>query len=335
MDSNTKFRQPAATIQAMLRRAYGEAETPPLDEAADWLEELGFGWFNAAYVCRLAGGRRVVLKIAPLPEPEVMTYEIGAMETELLTLDLIAGQTSVPVPEVEFADDSLEVCPTPWFAMPYVEGDTWGMHSQDWGHDVNADLWEQLGTLNREINTVVGTGYGPVRQPVHPTWRAAFTQLLADVVDDGRRRNVNLGMPYERVRELFEDRADSLDEVSSPQLVEWDLWPGNVIVRDGRIVSLLDHERAVFGDPLFEGGFNGGWLEGFSDLEAFFRGYGRSAEFTETERQRRELYVLYQMLVMVVETEFRGLTDPTQYEWAKATLADAVAQFVQPTRAGG
>jgi hypothetical protein len=63
----------------MVGRAYGPDQVPDGD---DGVRELGPGWFNVAYRIRLRAGDEVVLKIAPPPDVEVMTYEHGAMATE-------------------------------------------------------------------------------------------------------------------------------------------------------------------------------------------------------------------------------------------------------------
>src|SRR4051812_23522402 len=107
MESITKNRQSAATLRAMVARAYGSDLVPSAD---GWVSELGHGWFNVAYRIDLRDGARVVLKIAPPRHVEVMTYERGAMATELAALALIRERTSVPVPTVDFADRSHELC---------------------------------------------------------------------------------------------------------------------------------------------------------------------------------------------------------------------------------
>src|SRR4051794_19981303 len=71
MESITKNRQSQDALRAMVERAYGPGQLPGGD---DWVSELGHGWFNVAYRIRLRDGRRVVLKIAPPPHIEVMTY---------------------------------------------------------------------------------------------------------------------------------------------------------------------------------------------------------------------------------------------------------------------
>lgn len=108
----------------MIERAYGAGQVPTGD---GWASELGHGWFNVAYRIRLRDGTEVVLKIAPPPHVEVMTYERGAMSIELTTLDLLRTHTSVPVPVVDFADQSHELCDADYFFMPYIEADNLGI----------------------------------------------------------------------------------------------------------------------------------------------------------------------------------------------------------------
>ncbi|MEV7196225.1 hypothetical protein AB0N81_31140 [Streptomyces sp. NPDC093510] len=43
---------------------------------------------------------------------------------------------------------------------------------------------------------------------------------------------------YDVIRKIVAAHADSLDEVTEPRFAEWDLWPGNCMVRDGRIVAV-------------------------------------------------------------------------------------------------
>lgn len=182
-----------------------------------------------------------VLKIAPPPGVEGMTYERGAMSIESNTLELIRTHTSVPVPDVHLADRSHEVCDADYPFMPYID-------------------------------------------------------------------------------------ADNLDEVTEPCLAEWDLWEGNVTVRDGRIVAIVDHERAFHGDSPIEVGFAATQLPVFGDSTALMRGHGHP-ELTETQRVRRRLYGLHLLSVMAIETVYRGHTDTTQYDWARARPDDLMALF--------
>lgn len=322
MESITKNLQPVETLRKMAARAYGRDRVPDGDDR--WVNELGHGWFSVVYEMRLRDGAHVVLKIAPPPQVEVLTYERGAMATELAALRLIREHTAVPVPQIEFADESRELCDADYFFMPFVEADNLGMIKDELSRSDLDALHEALGMVNRELNAIPGTVFGPLTRPGNRSWHTVFTGMLEDVLCDGERREVELGWRYDVVRDVIQEHAGSLHEVVEPRYVEWDLWDSNVMVRDRRIVSIIDHERAFYGDPLIEAGFVGTQLPAFGNAEAFMRGYGKGA-LTESEQVRRRLYSLYLVLIMVIETVYRGYTDAAQYDWARARLAEVMA----------
>jgi aminoglycoside phosphotransferase (APT) family kinase protein len=327
MESITKNRQSSATLRAMIARAYG-ADQVPDERDTDWVSELGHGWFNVAYRIRLRDGRQVVCKIAPPAHIEVMTYERGAMGVELAALRLIGEHTGVPVPAVDHADRSHELCDADYFFMPYIDADNLGM-LKDTLPPGELDAYnEALGAVNRELNGIRGAAFGPLAGPGDPAWRACFTRMIGDVLGDGERRAVDLGYDYDLIREVIAAHADSLDEVTEPRFVEWDLWENNAMVRDGRIVGIIDHERAFYGDPLIEGGFTGTDLTAFGDSTAFMRGYGHPG-LSDNERRRRRLYTLYLTLIMIIETNYRGHTDTLQYDWSRERLRELMALLVK------
>lgn len=325
MESITKNRQSTKVLKQMIAKAYGDDLVPAGD---DFASELGHGWFNVAYLVTLADGRRVVLKIAPPKGVSVMTYEHDMMLNELAALALVQGHTSVPVPAVEFADTTGELVEAPWFFMPFIDADNLGILEQEGEIEptVAADCMAQLGDLNRQLNSIVGDHFGPLQGPGFRTWREAFGSMIEDVLRDGEAGGLDLGFDYSVIRQLIADEADSLDAVTEPRFVEWDLWSSNVMVRDGRIASIIDHERAFYGDPLIEAGFTALDLPAFGDSVSFVRGYGLG-ELDEDARRRRRLYTLYLVLIMIIETHYRGHEDTKQYDFARGQLAELLAQY--------
>jgi aminoglycoside phosphotransferase (APT) family kinase protein len=328
MESITKNRQSHDVLRKMISRAYGADQVP---EDGDWVQELHHGWFNVAYRIRLRDGAEVVLKIAPPPHVEVMTYERGAMAVELAALRLIAERTGVPVPPVDYADHTHDLCDADYFFMPYIDADNFGIVRDSLTAAERDAYNEALGAATRELNSIRNGAFGPLAGPGVQTWRACFNRMIGDVLADGQRRSVDLGYDYDLIRELIAENQDCLDEVTEPRFVDWDLWDSNVMIRDGKIIAIIDHERAFYGDPLMEAGFTAIDLSAFGDPAAFMRGYGQ-ADLTATERQRRKLYTLYLILIMVVETNYRGHTDTTQYEWACERLHEVMALFGRESR---
>jgi aminoglycoside phosphotransferase (APT) family kinase protein len=318
MHSTTKNRQDAGTLRSMIARAYGEQQVPAGDEIA---EEITHGWFNVAYRIRLRDGRQVVLKIAPPADVEVLTREVGMMRAELAAMRLVAENTSVPVPRVDHADLSHELVDADYFFMEYIDADNFGIAAAEalLAPEVVAAGNRELGQLNRQINEVVGPHFGPLVGEGSATWHEAFTKMIEDTLDDRARAQVDIGWNDDDIRGVLAEHASTLDEVTVPHLVEVDLWAKNSMIRDGRIVAILDHERAVWGDPLMEAGLTGLDFPDFGDPADFMVGFGL-ARLTPAERTRRRLYSLYLALIMVVETKYRGHTDTEVYDLGRRHL---------------
>src|SRR5262249_2277648 len=74
---------------------------------------------------------------------------------------------------------------------------------------------------------------------------------------------IELGLDAHDVRQAFAAitlNSDLLDEITEPRLLHGDLWTSNVLLaedgREPRIVGLLDHDRAWWGDPAADWGFS-------------------------------------------------------------------------------
>ncbi len=325
MESTTKNRQPVSVLRTLVGRAYGADQVPDGD---DFAHEITEGWFNVACRIALRDGRQVVLKIAPPADVTVLTREIGMMRAELEAMRLVSTQTSVPVPRIDHVDLSHEVVDADLFFMEYVDADNFGLAAAAGrlSPEVVAAGNRELGALNREINTVVGPHFGPLLGEGFGTWREAFTAALESTLVDGERVGIDLGWEPDQVRGVLAENADALDEVTVPRLIEVDLWTKNSMIRDGRIVAVLDHERAIYGDPLMEAGLTGLDMPAFGDPADFMAGFG-IAEFTPAERTRRRLYSLYLAVIMIVETRYRGHTDTEVYDFGRRELDALMAAF--------
>ena len=324
MESITKYRQSPQTLRRMIERAYGPELVPPTD---DFATELGHGWCNVAYLLHLADRREVVMKIAPPPGVEVMTYEQDMLAGEVAAIRLIEERTTVPVPHVDHYDPSCALIAAPWFVMSKVPGENFGEVGWEWPVERSRALWRQIGTMNAELNTVLGDGFGRYGLAGVPSWREAFTGILEDVLADGERREVDLGWSYDEVRDAIAEHEACLDAVSVPRFCEWDLWASNVMVSDDRISGIIDHERVFWGDPLMEAGFMAaGGVGDWSNAEGFLAGYGRGP-LTPDELDRRRLYNLHLFLIMVIETVYRAHTTTDQLDMARPALDRAMADL--------
>ncbi|MFE5291151.1 phosphotransferase family protein [Isoptericola sp. NPDC056618] len=313
MESITKNRQSTATLRAMIERAYGPQQVPDGD---DFATELSYGFFNALYRIRLRDGAQVVLKIAPPADVALMAREHGMMRNELAAMELVRRESDVPIPRLDFVDLTGELIDADYFFMEYVDAPCFGIAAEagEFSPEEVENGFEDLGAVNRRLTEIVGPHFGPLEGEGFATWREAASAWFEDVLTDGEKAAVDLGWKYDAVREAWDAHADVLDDVTEPRFIEVDLWAKNSMIRDGRIVAVIDHERAMFGDPLMEAGLTGLDLTVFPDPTPFMRGFGLD-ELTGSQRLRRHLYTLWLGVTMLVETTYRGQT-PEQYRWA-------------------
>jgi aminoglycoside phosphotransferase (APT) family kinase protein len=302
VESKTKNTKTCDQIAAMAARAFGGMALADGDDA---VRELKDGWFNAAYSIRLADGREVILKIAPPPGAEVMLYEKNIMATEVATMRVVRQNPAIPVPEIYFFDNAHDLCDADYFFMEKLVGDNLEHVKASLLPETQASIDRQIGAIIREINGLPGTYFGYDGNPDLRAniWKAAFITIVESVLQDGARKNVVYDYSYDEIRAVVLKHAPALEEVTTPCLVHWDAWNPNFFVQDGRIVGIIDFERALWAEPLMEAQFRP--LFGGDGVTDSMRGYGKTS-FTFAEEQRCHLYSLHLALVMHTECYYRN-----------------------------
>jgi aminoglycoside phosphotransferase (APT) family kinase protein len=286
-------------------------------------EEMIEGWANQAYKITLDDGRKVVLKIAPLAATNLMRCEQNLMTAEVEALRLVAKLQDVPVPQVLVYDSSLQFAPAQFFIMEYMSGKPYNQAKTHCTPEEQEEVEQQLGRYNKRINEIQGErfGYFSGKDRQRGTWREAFLMLMEDMLIDGQEAEVDIGIDYNELRRLIEERADALDEVTEAVLISWDLWDGNVLVQDTQITGIIDFERSLWGDPLMEHYFSH-----FNYTPGFLKGYGREIT-TENERKRRRLYDLYFDLALRIECDYRHYDNKEHVDGTIQNLQEGIERF--------
>jgi aminoglycoside phosphotransferase (APT) family kinase protein len=320
VESKTKNTKTCPQIAAMAARAFGGLGLADGDDA---VRELKDGWFNAAYNIRLADGREVILKIAPPKDAEVLQYEKNIMATEVAAMRLVRQNPAIPVPEIYFFDDAHDLCDSDYFFMGKVIGDSLEHVKASLPAETQASLERQIGAIIREINGFPGTyfGYEGNRDLRATTWKAAFITILGSVLEDGARKNAVYGYGYDEIRATYLKHVSALEEITTPCLVHWDAWDPNFFVKDGRIVGIIDFERALWAEPLMEAQFRA--LSFGDGISNSMRGYGKTS-FTAAEEQRCWLYALHLALVMNTECYYRNYDTDTIYNLSMQWIAGSM-----------
>jgi aminoglycoside phosphotransferase (APT) family kinase protein len=319
MESATKNTQTKEDILKMVQKAFGSYYT----SEDITVKELTEGFFNVAYEVGLPN-QNIILKIAPPAYTLIMSYEKDIMRAEVEALRSVKESTSVPVPKVLYYDDSHSLCGADYFFMEKLEGESFyklkSTGQLSW--EEQQQLLRNLGRYNAEMNQIRGTTFGYLGQDhkLGLSWKETFTSMILDVLKDGDWIDISLGVEYNEVLELIMNASFALDEVKEPVFVHWDLWDGNVFVKDGRITGLIDFERALWGDPLMECYFRAHCYNG-----DFIQGYGE--DLRQKAPIRALLYDMYLYLIMIIETKFRKYPDDWQYQFASKELKKAMEEL--------
>lgn len=325
MESKTKNKKSREEIESMVRRAFNGVGLAPEDDA---ITELKQGWFNAAYDIRLADSRGavpsvVILKIAPPQAAEVMLYEHNIMATEVESMRLVRANPAIPVPKIFFFDRSHELCDADYFFMEKIRADNLEEVRASLPPETVAALEFQIGEIVREINGFPGAYFGYPGNPDlrAPTWKEAFIKIVESVLEDAARKHVVFDFGYDELRAMLQKHAPALEEITTPCLVHWDAWNPNFFAQEGRIVGIVDFERALWAEPLMEAQFR---QFGEGGITPSMRGYGKTT-FTFAEEQRNALYSLHLALVMHTECFYRNYDTDDVYNFSRRYLGATMA----------
>lgn len=314
----TKNLQTEDNILKMVGRAFSE----DIQKEDVLIRELTEGCFNVAYLISFKD-KEVILKIAPSPEAMIMTYEKNIMEAEVLGLTLVRKTTKVLVPKVLFYDTSRELCDAPYFFMELLSGSSfYQLKAKSMPEKKQSEILYEIGKWNFEINQIKGEYFGYLGRAdqLKKSWKETFLCMIEDILLDGERINISLGVAYDEIRMLIEKLKDCLDEIVEPVLVHWDLWEGNVFINNGKLSGVIDFERSLWGDPLMEYFFRR-----HAYNPDFVKGYGRDLR---TEAPLRALlYDLYLYLIMTIETEYRNYQDDSSYKFALGELNITISEI--------
>ncbi len=299
----TKNIQSPETLEKLVKCAFP-------DKQLKIINELTEGFFNIAYGVAFEDGSESVLKIAPHPKASVMTYEKNLMMTETACMKMVAEKTLVPLPKVQFSDFSCTICNSPYFFMEKIGGNSLSSQKDSMCEQEINRIYHETGKLNRKINAITNSlfGYPSQAEFQGDNWHDVFTKMLIAMTHDVQKTKIELPISTDEMFSVLEKEQGFFAEVNVPRLVHWDIWDGNIFVKDGKITGIIDWERCLWGDVLMEVGFRS-----YAQAGDFLRGYGVQ-KFTLAEQKRIFWYDIYLMMVAVQEHIFRGYE--TDNKWA-------------------
>jgi len=225
----------------------------PLGELTS-LDMLDGGTFASVWEAVFASGDTAIVKIAPADDaPSLLLYEERMLRTEAWAMRL-AEERGWPYPRLLLLDISREALPVDVLAMSRMPGERWDLAEAAMSAEANDRAKRELGGVLARVHAEAGSEFGyPSSSTLRAaTWPDAVAAILDSLLADARAHAVPL--PEERIRAVFRDARGALAAVTEPRLVHGDPWPGNVFVvpETGEVLGLIDVERALWADPLFD-----------------------------------------------------------------------------------
>ena len=278
-----------------------------LGEVAE-IKVMSGGFFNSVLKVKTVNGENYIIKIAPNIGTEVLTYEQDLIKSEVYIYSLLENAASVHFPKV-YACDYESDAPYKYAIMEFLEGDMLNHIKLTPGQ--YESVMHDLGKAMAEIHSITSEdGFGYFQNGLKLTWKDAYLSMIDNVIADGIRKNAKI--PYlDKIKKIIRKNESVLDTVKTPSLVHFDLWAGNIMIRNGKLYGLIDCERAMFGDVMgefisldFANPFD---LEKNKDLIDGYNSFAKDKiNFDREEMIRLNLMKIYLGMIGYVEQYYRS-----------------------------
>ena len=312
MISRTKYTLDEASIQNLFEQAGISGVTS--------VAPLGDGEFNAVYLIH-AGGRDYVLKVAPRDSAPVMAYEHNMMQSEVAWYDVLRQHTSIRVPEVYAADFSRRLLPVPYFIMEYMPGEP--LNKAALTAEERAQVDRMLPAMAAQLHAIRSDRFGYPQNGLFGSWYDAIRAFVCQTLDDCARKK-RRSRRGERLLKLIERHRAVLEAVEGC-MVNFDIWPANIIVQKGESgiqLAWIDPERSFWGDRMLDF-VCFAFHQPLANKAAVLAAYNAAAE-APVAPTREELirYAIGQgYLALIMETEKYYRYSITNYGWWRNVTA--------------
>ncbi|MBP5491575.1 MAG: aminoglycoside phosphotransferase family protein [Clostridiales bacterium] len=301
----TKNRQSDSVIREMIRKAFPE-------KAVSSIKELTEGMCNVTYAITFTDGEECILKIAAKDTTGNTSNEICLMAAEVSAMELVRKNCTFKVADVFAYDRSRTICDGDYFFMEKLPGTNYSFIKEEMPDEVKCDIAREIGEISKQLCTITNPQFGFLGDEKRYDHLSDFVHtMLSNLVSDGQKKNVDLGCDADQLLDEFEKEKHIFDEVSSATLVHWDMWEGNVFVKDNHVSGIIDWERAMWGEAFMDDRFRS-----HNRNPDFLEGFGKQ-EFTENELKRLRWYDIILYLTMMIEVFYREFEDKGQYFWSK------------------
>ena len=304
----TKNRQSKETIAVMAKKAFPDKQIAEI-------KELTEGMCNVTYDITFEDGSESILKISAKDRRGNTSNEVNLMQAEINAMKLVAERCSFKVADIQYYDTSNTICDGNYFFMEKLKGDNFSLVREGMSEEAIAVVDREIGKISRELSEVKNPEFGFLGEDKRYASLYDFVKhMLVNLISDAKKRDIDIIYDEQDLLNQLEKDRPAFEAVKTASLVHWDMWEGNVFVKDGHVSGIIDWERALWGEPFMDDRFrmhNRG--------KHFLEGFGQTS-FSEDELIRLRWYDIILYLTMMIEVYYREFEDEGQYFWAKEML---------------
>ena len=312
----TKNKQTENTIRLMAKAAFPNKEVT-------FIRELTEGMCNVTYQIGLDDQTESILKITTKGDQGRLSNEINLMEAEVRAMELVKKSGLVKVADIYYYDCSNTICDSHYFFMEKLKGDNLILIKEGLSQEELKQIHYEAGQIAKNLTNIQNGQFGFLGDEKRYDRLYDFVhRMLWNLIEDARKKDVVLGVDGNKLLEtLFHDKS-CFDEVTQPTLVHWDMWEGNIFVKEGHVAGVIDWERAMWGEAFMDDRFRRHTRNG-----DFLKGYGQR-EFSPSEMTRITWYDIILYLTMMIEVTYRQYDDDGQYLWAREMLKKTLGDII-------
>ena len=217
------------------------------------IQELGGGTLNTSHLITSADHQKIVLRVAPRQTVDIYWEESLLMRREHAMQPYFAPIAAL-MPTTLLIDFTHQIIDRDYMFQSFIEGERWDNVMDKLTDEENFRLWEQFGTILKQIHTVQGEAFGlPLPGLLFPTWSQFVIERLERTLRTAQENRLDI--PHlASLLEFIRAHPQPLDEIRIPRLLHGDLWLFNILISRGEkgasIVGILDADRAWWGDPM-------------------------------------------------------------------------------------
>lgn len=311
----TKNKQTENTIRLMAKAAFPNRKVNAVKELTD-------GMCNVAYQISLDDRTESILKIAAKDGQGRISNEINLMEAEVRAMELVKKSGLVKAADIYYYDCSNAICDSSYFFMEKLEGDNLFLIKESLSREELKQIYYETGRIAKALTNIRNGQFGFLGDEKRYDSLYDFVyRMLWNLIEDARKKDIILGIDGNELLKDFSQNKSCFDEVTQPTLVHWDMWEGNIFVKEGHVTGVIDWERAMWGEAFMDDRFRR-----HTRNREFLKGYGQT-EFSSSEMARITWYDIILYLTMMIEVTYRQYDDDGQYRWAKEMLEKALTDI--------